>query len=185
LEKKTMPQDASLLNLTKEEFDGIVSAANGGDANALQRLRELLDGSPDVWQRLADLSSHALAATIASIAGGNTTIAESLRRKVEEMRQELQHGEDGLLHRLAVDRLIACWLAVQLADRRLLEAAPATPLSKYWSTRQEKGARMYDLALRSLADVRRLHAGSSMKHRENGIRMAPETLGEPSPAVAM
>ncbi len=172
-----MPQDASLLNLTKEEFDGIVSAANSGDANALQRLRELLDGSPDVWQRLADLSVHALTATIGVIAGGNTLVAESLRRKVQDMRQELQHGDDGLLHRLAVDRLIACWLAVQLANRRCLEAAPTTPSARYWSKRQEQSSRMYDTAVKSLTTLKRLRVDVPAADAGTGnVQLARETV---------
>ena len=45
-------------DLTRDEFDAIVAAANRGNPEALERLREVLEANPDLRKALADLGSH-------------------------------------------------------------------------------------------------------------------------------
>ena len=39
-------------------LQGLVDAANRGDAASLKRLRQVLDERPEIWRRAGDLASH-------------------------------------------------------------------------------------------------------------------------------
>jgi len=142
---------------TEAEFSRLVAQANNGDADALKTLRELLDNRPEIWQRVGDLAAHAERLLIDLIAAGNALMAEALRRKLREMRVELLSPTTSLLEKMAVDRVLACWLHVQFVDSIVAKAQGGTIThARYQLQRQIAADRRYTAAIKALADLRRL-----------------------------
>lgn len=66
------------------DFQALVRAANGGDEEAVKRLRELIQNRPDMWQMFGDLCQHAQSALIRAIAGKSQLGLASIEAKVAQ-----------------------------------------------------------------------------------------------------
>ena len=156
-----------------DQLGQLTKAANDGDDQALAELRLTLDAHPDIWQRVGDLASHAEAALRASIAGGDKLLSESLARETNQMRVDLAGPTPCRLERMAVDRVIACWLQLQYADK-LVATGIATTIAqeKHLIRWQDQTNRRYAAALRSLLLVQRvLPASGEGADRREGLRV--------------
>ena len=102
-----------------------VQRATVGDDKAVRKLERI---SPKAYDRLleayGDLGRQAENALIEAVylqtwgvhKEGNQLAVEGLRRKVDEMREELVSYHSSPLERLLVDRLVCCWIAVCHAE---------------------------------------------------------------------
>jgi hypothetical protein len=136
-------------------FVELVSRANRGDAEALAEVRAILDRNPGVWQEIADLAAHTQAALIRLIATGNQVLAESLPKKLEAMKAELQGESPTPLEKILVERIVAGWLQVEFAEAASIEHARDAGAS-YWQKRLDQAQHRYLAAVTSLATVRKL-----------------------------
>ena len=96
--------------------NALLPAANRGDARVQAELRELLDGTPDLWTGVGNLAAQAERSAVASVSGRNTVVAEAITRELAALRRKLQGEEPSPLERLLVDRVVAGWLAVHHAE---------------------------------------------------------------------
>ena len=101
---------------TQDEFHQIVRMANAGDANALARLRKILNDYPSIWQQCADLASRVEESLISLISAKNGLLRESLQRKVRQMKVDLQGDSASPLETGVVERIVASWLQLQYAE---------------------------------------------------------------------
>src|SRR6185295_3645059 len=100
----------------EQELRRLMALADAGDEEGLAGLRQLLDSHPEIYEQIGDLAAHAERVLIAVIAGPNQLLRESLVRKLGDMRTELAGPATNLLERMAVERVLACWLQLQHAD---------------------------------------------------------------------
>ncbi|MEX2170055.1 MAG: hypothetical protein WD851_12160 [Pirellulales bacterium] len=134
-----------------------VALANEGDPEALAKLRTLLDENPQNWQLLGDLANTAEKLLFQRVAGQDQLALESLRRKAAALREEISAPEDTPLVKLAVQRVIACWLQLQYLDAVEASSPQWTPTqATQWTRRQESAERRYQVALKSLGLARRM-----------------------------
>jgi hypothetical protein len=142
---------------TQAEFSRLVSQANDGDQVALTKLRELLDNRPEIWKKVGHLAAHTERLLIDMISTGNKLMFESLQRTVREMKAELLGPRTSVLEKMAVDRLVACWLHVQYTDNLIARSQGGTIThARYQLQRQSSADRRYTAAVKALADLRRL-----------------------------
>ena len=88
----------------------LLKKAEAGDRSVLPQLQRALDGNPDLWRGYGDLAAHAEASLAMLAAGPNLLLAESLKRKLAELKAELGITANNLwtlLHRARV-RLWQC-----------------------------------------------------------------------------
>jgi hypothetical protein len=140
-----------------ETLGRLAERARSGDAEALDRLRAYLDANPEVWRQAGDLAAAAESAWIALCAGDDALAAESLARRLAELKAELAGPDPSPLERLLVERIAACWLQVQHADA--LAARPGEVSLKqvgFAGRRQDAAHRRYLQAVGALATLRRL-----------------------------
>ncbi|MHB8956533.1 MAG: hypothetical protein ACYC4U_26410 [Pirellulaceae bacterium] len=137
-------------DLSRAEFEAIVAAANQGNSGALDRLREVLDDSPGLWQAVADLGGHCELLLINLIASSNMLLRESLLLQVANMREELTGSGQGALNEMAVQRLVIAWLQMNYVD-----AICPAPGSRAEIQRQEAAHRQFDRAVKALKAVSR------------------------------
>ena len=138
-------------------FHQLVARANGGDPEALRRLRIFLDKNPWLWERAGDLSAVAERSWIELIAGTNQLVAESLVRRVGQLKRELAGEQPTAVERLLVDQVAACYLAAQHGE--ILAASPAgasLEQAAFRLKRAESGQRRLLQATRTLATLRAL-----------------------------
>src|SRR5262245_14067558 len=83
------PPAAQALPFDEASFRLLVEGANGGDRQALLRLRQLLDERPEIWRRAGDLTALAERAWAELIGGANALFAESLARSIAALKEAL------------------------------------------------------------------------------------------------
>jgi hypothetical protein len=143
-------------------FEGLadlVSRARKGDQMALPLLRHYLDSHPEVWRRCGDLALTTREMWLNLFAGPDLFVAESVRRKLDEMKADLGGPNPSSLESLLVDRVLACWLQVHHADASAAQArgSDASPAHlREMMKRQESSQKRYLASLKQLAVVRKL-----------------------------
>jgi hypothetical protein len=107
----------------------LADRAQKGDASALPEIRRVLDEHPEVWRTAGDWSVHAREAWVKLASCGDAVLAESTRRRLDALQEELSRPFQEPLERLLVDRLVISLLQLQLADAELA-AAEKEPAAK-------------------------------------------------------
>jgi len=147
--KATMP--------SQEDFAELVKRANAGDDDALAKMRKTLDSNPGIWQSVGDLAKHAQQSMVKLIAGGNKLVSESLLRKAAEMKTELSRPSPSKLEKLAVERIVACWLEMEyLATTYPVAKGETLGQAKFALKQKESSERRFNAAMKSLTTLRAL-----------------------------
>jgi hypothetical protein len=139
------------------ELRALVQRAQGGDAGALPRLREVLDQHPEVWQRLGDLSALAERAWIAVLAADHPLAVESMKRTVAEMRAELVDEHATRLERLLADQVAVVWLEAKCMENLSATAGDSSlEQSRFRLQRLESAQKRFESAVKTLTTQRSL-----------------------------
>jgi len=147
---------------SREEFTKLVQSANDGDGQSLKQLRVVLEENPDVWRQIGDLGGHAEIALVTLVAGPDALARESIVLKLKELRSQLSGPSPSPLERLAVDRIVTLYLQVQYVDTLSGGSLEANPQRQNQIVRwQDQVSRRYNLAIKSLLDIRRLSPATS------------------------
>ena len=142
---------------TRAKFAQIVQAANGGDSKALSELRRLLNEHPAIWRNVGDLASLAGTLLLRSASGGNSLIGGSITRYIRQLRTELTNPAPSRLERLAVERVLICWVQAHVADAMVASLTTTNQrTTSSWLKRQSQASRQFDAAVKSLATLRKL-----------------------------
>ena len=135
----------------------LLKKAEAGDRSVLPQLRRVLDGDPDLWRGYGNLAAHAEASLAMLAAGPNLLLAESLRRKLAELKAELGGESPSPLEKLLAERISARWLQTAYFDGLLAQAAGAGEARlKVLRQQQDAAHRRHLASIKQLAVVRRL-----------------------------
>jgi hypothetical protein len=154
---KTLPSGLPPEKL--QQLQTLIARAEHGDRTVLPELQEALDEHPCLWQSYGDLALRAEAIWLQMLAPDDLMSAETAERKMESLRAELAGPAPSPLERLLVERVVACWLHVYVADQAVALAwrGAGTPATRQAFDRRQDGAQhRYLQALKTLALVRRL-----------------------------
>ena len=72
------------------------------------------------------------------------------------MRRELAGAFPTPLELLAVERVVAAWLALQHVETQCAKAEGDVAVAKFWLQRQQQAHRLYQAAVKSLLTIREL-----------------------------
>lgn len=143
-----------------DEVAELLQRAARGDRAVLPQLREWLDANPAFWQKAGDVAQVAEEAWVGLVAGGNLVNAESVRRKLAGLREELAGPLPSPLEQLLVQRVVLCWLQASFADASYVHLGQkgCNDLRVYKAAeqRQERAQRRLVAAAKVLATVRKL-----------------------------
>jgi hypothetical protein len=135
----------------------LLKRAEAGDRSVLPQLQRALDGNPDLWRGYGDLAAHAEASLALLAAGPNLLLAESLKRKLAELKAELGGASPSPLEKLLAERVSTSWLQVTYFDGLVAQAAGAGEARLKVLRQMQDGAhRRHLAAIKQLAVVRRL-----------------------------
>ena len=141
-----------------DTLETLVNQAQQGDTTTLPAIRKILDGVPEVWNESRIIASQIERSWIETISGRDLISQEILEREVEALRTQLSGANPSPLEALLIERICACWLAVQhaefIASKRLTPHTCA--LSNAEENRLDKTNRRLLAAIRELAKVRKL-----------------------------
>jgi hypothetical protein len=99
----------------------LADRAQTGDAAALPEIRRVLDEHPEVWKTAGDWAVHAREVWVKLASHGDAVMAESTRRRLDALQEELSQPFQDTLERLLVERLVICHFQLQLADAEFAE----------------------------------------------------------------
>jgi hypothetical protein len=135
----------------------LLQRAEAGDRSVLPQLRRALDGDPDLWRGYGNLAAHAEASLAMLAAGPNLLLAESLKRKLAELKAELGGASPSPLEKLLAERITTSWLQVTYFDGLVAQAGGAGEARLKVLRQMQDGAHRRHLAgIKQLAVVRRL-----------------------------
>ncbi len=139
-------------------FQAVAERADRGEVLAVRAIRTLVNELPDVWEGCGNVATAAEDALVDLHAGGSALAREALRKKLRDMRAALAGPTPLPLEQLLVERVVMCWLHSYQADLAYARAVGELPpqVADLYQRRQDRAARQYLKAMRSLADVRRL-----------------------------
>jgi hypothetical protein len=99
-----------------EQLQALSKRVKAGDDLALAEIQQILDGNDALWRQLGDVEKTTEAMLI-EFAEGTTACKESVRRSVAAMKQSLHGAQPTPLERMAVGRVVSCWLFAHFVDR--------------------------------------------------------------------
>jgi len=156
IERATSSQPAKQSVPLPTNFKELRDRADQGDLEAQAELKHWLDENPTVWRKLGDLANHAQMVFLRLAARNDFLFSESIRRRAEEMQQELAGCFPTPLELLAVQRVVAAWLQLQHVESQIALADDDLPRAKFWLQRQLQANRLYHAATKSLLLIREL-----------------------------
>jgi hypothetical protein len=167
----------------RAEKDGLaqlLKRAEAGDRSVLPQLQQALDGNPDLWRGYGDLAAHAEASLAMLAAGPNLLLAESLKRKLAELKAELGGEAPSPLEKLLAERVSASWLQTAYFDALLAQAAGAGEARlKVLRQQQDAAHRRHLAGIKQLALIRKL-----LRPAPSPLELLRAPVGETSPSTA-
>ena len=167
LERHRLPAD---VRERLDELRALSDRAKDGDVEAREELRHLLRSSgPQVIARASDVGRKAQHLLIESASGGDPLTHDALSGRLDMMREEIAGENPTPLEILLTERVVACWMLVQLFDAlmagQLWKGTPSEKrvterALKYYLRWQESANSRLLAAARELARVRKLQAGT-------------------------
>jgi hypothetical protein len=128
------------------------------DPGDVARLQEWLDTVPELWTVIGDLNHFVHQQLLGSMLG-QCSISMAVRKGLETMRQDLDHGHASCLEKMLIDHVLTCWLRLQqveLKNIRVARGSPTMSQGDYWDRRLSAAQRRYLRACETLARVRKL-----------------------------
>ena len=157
----------------------LLKRAEAGDRSVLPQLQRALDGNAALWRGYGDLAAHAEASLAMLAAGPNLLLAESLKRKLAELKAELGGESPSPLEKLLAERISTSWLQVTYFDGLVAQAGGAGEARLRALQRQQDAAHRRHLAgIKQLAVVRRL-----LRPAPSPLELLRAPVGETSPAT--
>ncbi len=104
-------------------FKELVARANQGERLAIDRLRKFLDLNPHIWAAAGDLTAVAERGWVELIVGQDALKTECVKRRLGELKGQLQGPHPTALEAILVDLIGVAWLGAQHAE--IQAASPA------------------------------------------------------------
>ena len=152
-----------------DELRDLSKRAEEGDKEAKRELRQKLrESSPAVIARASDIGRRAQHLLIETASGGSPLTELALSGRLDMMREEIAGENPTPLEVLLTERIVACWMLVQLFEAlmapQLWGGAPSEKrvspaFLKHYLQWQDRANRRYLQAIKTLAQVRKLQAG--------------------------
>jgi hypothetical protein len=158
-----------------DEIRNLLRRAESGDETALPVVRKEMDLFPKLASQCGDLARIAQHELISVMSGKNLLMKEALPRKLEAMREELAGPTPTPLEKIMVERVAACWLAVQHAELLVAQQTfgnVAVQQIELYQRRLDHSHRRYLSAIRTLAQIRKLGPAVQVNITEQQVNVA-------------
>ena len=128
-------------------------------------------------RQIGDVGNQVETALIVAIARGNALVREATQRQLDEMKRELVAPNAPILERLAAERVLICWLELQLTDVNYAEAP-----NEFILKRKQVAQNRFHRAIKNLDLVRQLKprrrsAASPASYSRKNSNAKPQPVG--------
>jgi hypothetical protein len=134
----------------------LVERANQGEQLALDELRSFLDENPQVWKVVGDLGRMAENAWVKLIACQDSLAAESIRRQLAQIKEELVGELPPMIEKLLGDQVAVTLLEVKHLETLSAGQSGTIGQAALLLRRLESAQRRHNSAIRSLVVTRNL-----------------------------
>jgi hypothetical protein len=138
-----------------QQLQTLSKRVKAGDESAAAEIQRILNSNDALWRHLGDVEMTTEAMLIEN-AEGTAASKESVRRNVAAMKQSLLGARPTPLERMAVGRVVACWLFAHFVDRwcgwSVKQGGRASDLAKLLEASEKR----YQVSLRSLKLVQEI-----------------------------
>jgi hypothetical protein len=163
-----------------ERLRALSKEAEGGDRRSQARAelrRAVARSSPEVIAEASSVARRVEWMLVKTISAGDTLMQEALQVRTEHMRAEIAGENPTPLELLLTERVVAGWLLVEVLEaliagqyRRGVEGPRVGPDYIIQQSRiLESATRRYLAAVRELARVRKLQAGTPVREVSPGV----------------
>lgn len=167
-----------------DDLRELYQRANHGDATVLPQVRELIRRHPEaaIPALRGDVQAANRRVLIHRLSGGNRVRSEIVSRHLERLKEQLAGGQVATagmfaleassaggtgrqattagpspIEMILIDRILICWLQVQLGDRECFDAAHAAgKRAEHLEKVRDRAHRRFLSAVKMLATVRKL-----------------------------
>ncbi|MDM4019439.1 hypothetical protein [Roseiconus lacunae] len=170
IRKRSKRNRLTMMDMTRDEFDALLTRAESGDEDAQQQLRLAMFNDPETWLPFGDMTDHVERHYASLLTRGNWVAQESLKMSIAELKRLLKIGDDSTICKLAVDEVVLNQL--HLRYQQLLAATPqATEAERDRIEKRLNVARKrYKNALELLANIKKVSASELELLAEHKIR---------------
>jgi hypothetical protein len=141
----------------RAELARLLERAEKGDQSVLPELQRVLDADAALWHHYGDLALHAEAALGVLAAGTNLLLGESLKRKLQAMKDEVGGESASQLEKLLAARVAMTWMETAYFDTLIAQSAGMSEARlKMLRGQQDAAHRRHLSAIKTLATVRKL-----------------------------
>jgi hypothetical protein len=165
-----------------DAFAELVRRAAEGNQTCLQGLREVLDKNPSIWQHAGDVAALAERVWIDQIAGGNSLVEESIRRRAQALKASLGGSNPTALETMVIDFVGVTWLAAHHGELAAAQTGGSVQQVASRLRRAESGQRRFLNSVKTLALVRALAPRTLPPRPGEGGRDGPPALRDATPA---
>jgi hypothetical protein len=149
-----------------------VHRASQGNEACLQGLRKLLDGKPEIWKKVGDVSALAERAWVELLSPGNQLLAESIPRRLKELKSSLAGPSPTPLEATLIDYMAITWLAAHHGELAAAEVGGSPEVARLRLRRAESAQKRFTAAVKTLSLVRAL-VPPGLRGREAGAGEKP------------
>jgi hypothetical protein len=139
---------------SRELFQHLVKQADRGNRDAADQLRQIIRSHRDIWDTVGDLAKYIEQSLIGMISGDNLVLGESLRVKVDDLRDSLRGEVEDDVDRLLVDHIVVTWLETQHTRMAAIQPQQHIRDARFWDDRYERANTRFLAAIRELIRVR-------------------------------
>ncbi len=143
-------------DLDGKRFAALLRKSQAGDRKALNELVERYGDRAQFWRAVGDLTRSVENRILDGYAGDNLLIKESVGRRLAEMRVELMGLEPSPLEVMLVERIVACWLRLHVAESAAVRTGISFQQAEYDQKTLDRAHKRHLSAIKALATVRRL-----------------------------
>jgi hypothetical protein len=156
-------------SVSKEQFSGLIAAANSGEPLALAELRRTLAGNPSISANLGDVAAMVERGLCQDVIKHDAAMGEIIAHKANQLRQSLIAGARSPIVHLAADRVVISWLATNVLDLKYADISGMSPPEGNLIVKQKTAAeRRHLAAIRTLSQVRALVEPPGQESRRQG-----------------
>lgn len=148
---------------SKRDFEDILSATSKKNPKQedIAALRELMDESASIWRIYGDWAKQTEDIILKEYFESNVLVLESVKRKLAELRKELDWENAGVLEKLLIRQICLTWLRLYFVERQHHQntyQSHTLTVGIYWDKRLNEAQKRHLRAIESLAKVRKMTA---------------------------
>lgn len=163
------------------ESRAIIKATNQEkpEKQDIEALNKLFDENPEYWENIGNIAKRVRDTIIQNNLGKNHLIIEATKRKLADLRDQLNWENSSQLEKIIIEQVCLNWLRfnlLQIIHSNKTSESHALTVGEHWDKLLTTAQSRYLRACESLAKVRKLLAEAELKEQQARNKRSQSTL---------